>query len=101
LPKPQPVNIRRPLAATKEAKAIFRPWLWSLHFYYSRYCLVAEAAGEAEVGVEVLEDGPGALGWVVAHLEAVVLAEVDLGVVDLEVLEAVDSVEEVRVVNGN
>jgi hypothetical protein len=42
----------------------------------------------------------------VAHLEAVdlgavVLAEVDLGVVDLEVLEAVDSVEEVRVVNGN
>jgi hypothetical protein len=100
------VNIRRPLAATKEAKAIFRPWLWSLHFYYSRYCLVAEAAGEAEVGVEVLEDGPGALGWVVAHLEAVdlgavVLAEVDLGVVDLEVLEAVDSVEEVRVVNGN
>jgi hypothetical protein len=43
---------------------------------------------------------------VVAHLEAVdlgavVLAEVDLGVVDLEVLEAVDSVEEVRVVNGN
>jgi hypothetical protein len=29
------------------------------------------------------------------------LVEVDLGVVDLEVLEAVDSVEEVRVVNGN
>jgi hypothetical protein len=51
--------------------------------------------------VEVLEDGPGALGWVVAHLEAVDLGAVVLAEVDLEVLEAVDSVEEVRVVNGN
>ncbi len=67
---------------------------------------MAEAAGEAEAGVEDLGDGQGALGWVVAHLEAVglgavVLVEADLAVVDLEDLVAVASVEEVRVVNGN